>query len=654
MPEHPTPQTLPPTVSLGDHLPSLRVLHLEDDPQDVALCERELNRAGWEVLTDAVSSREDFAAKLAIGRYDVILMDYQLRGWVGLDALDTLRNQRKDIPAVLVTGSIGEENVAEALRRGFADYVLKNRLGRLPHVVRRVLADRSERAEKRRLAEERDCFFMLSGDLLCIVGVDGLVAQLNPAWHRTLGFDLDALVQRPLADWAHPDDRPKFLDALSRLSKGAATLEWETRCPAADGSVRWLQWKGSSAPRRSLIYATARDVTEKKALEAQLLRTQRVESIGALANGIAHDLNNVLTPILMAADILLESAEAPRSRKLLTTIQASAHHGAAMVKQILCFSKGAEGEKAPLHLKHLIGQIRDFVRDTFPASIRLRAQVSDDAWLVSGDSTQLHQVLLNLCINARDAMPSGGQLGLELSNLVLDEAYCRLHIDARPGPYLLLTVSDTGVGIPAELLEKIFEPFFTTKEQGKGTGLGLSTVVGIVRAHGGFLNVYSEPGRGTRFNLYFPASSEAAERRPIPAQRPRRSGQGECILVVDDEESFRDITRAILEQNNYRVLTASEGAEALAIVARRQGQVDLAITDMMMPVLDGTATLRSLHRLDPALRLMATSGMPLTEPLRSPGESRPIPFLLKPYDTTQLLAAVRDVLERPPVRAVSM
>ena len=631
----------------------LRVLHLEDNPADVELCTRELRKAGWEVCVDTVSSRAAFSTQLAARHYDVILMDFQLQGWVALEAIETLRHQRLDIPAVLVTGSIGEENVAEALRRGFGDYVLKHRLGRLPHVVRRVMADRADRAERRRLADERDCFFMLSGDLLCIIGDGGRVTQLNPAWHRTLGYDLEALVERPVIEWAHPDDRPKALAALDQLSQGATTVEWEMRCPAADGSIRWLQWRGSSAPRKALIYVTARDVTDKKALESQLLRTQRVESIGALANGIAHDLNNVLTPILMAADILFESAETSRARKLLTTIQSSAQHGASMVRQILCFSKGAEGKKAPLQLNHLVTQMRDFVRDTFPSSVQIFTQVSEETWWVEGDATQLHQVLLNLCINARDAMPKGGQIKLELCNKIIDEAYARLHLDARPGPYLVLSVSDTGVGIPAELIEKIFEPFFTTKDTGKGTGLGLSTVVGILKSHGGFLNVYSEPGRGTRFHLYFPASVDTSPRLSHTSLRSYRHGQGECILVVDDEDTFRDITRSILEQNNYRVLTACEGAEALAIVARRQGHVDLVITDMMMPVLDGTATMQSLHRLDPSLRLMATSGMPLAQPLRSTGDGDPIPFLLKPYDTVQLLAAVGAALERVPTKKIS-
>ena len=621
-----------------------RVLHVEDDPDDAELCRRELLRIGWNPVVDVVSTREAFAVRLGAGHYDVILTDYQLEGWVGTEVVDLLRRMRKEVPVVLVTGSIGEENVAEALRRGIADYVLKHRLDRLPHVIRRLHQDRSERAEKKRLSEERDRFFMLSGDLLCIVDDQGLILQLNPAWHRTLGFDLEEIVRHPLSRWVLPEDRSRLAEALVTLGRGGAAVEFETRCSASDGSIRWLHWKASSMPRQSMIYATARDITDKKVLESQLLRTQRVESIGALANGIAHDLNNVLTPILMAADILMETAVEARSRKLLRTIQSSARHGAAMVKQILTFSRGAEGEKAPLHLPQIVTLVSDFARDTFPKGCEIQTSADPDVWMVNADATQIHQVLLNLCVNARDAMPQGGRLLIEATNRTLDAAYARIHLDARLGPYVVITVSDTGVGIPPSLIERVFEPFFTTKEAGKGTGLGLSTVVGIVRGHGGFLNVYSEPGKGTRFTLYFPALPSEVNRTERVVDRQMNHGNGETVLVIDNESNFRDVTRSMLERFNYRVLTAATGLEALALVTERPGTVALAITDMTMPGMDGTATLRALRQVDRKLRFMATSGMPVADPYCPIEGSPPVDFLLKPYDTPHLLEAVHRAL----------
>lgn len=623
----------------------LRLLHLEDDPNDALLCEMELRKAGWDLESHVVSTRAEFSVRIWASNYDIVLADYSLQDGTGIEVVEMLRKLRRDIPVILVTGSIGEENVAEALRQGVADYVVKDRLFRLPIAVQRILAERSERREKKRLADERDRFFMLSSDLLCILDGQGRILQLNPAWQRTLGYDIESLVQKPLSEWLHAEDRDRFGEALKSLVAGAASLEFETRCVAADKSCRYLQWRASSMPRQALVYATARDITEKKVLEGQLLRAQRIESIGTLANGIAHDLNNVLTPIIMAVDILQEISKDARSQKLLSTVLSSAQHGAGMVKQILAFSKGVDGEKLTISVKHLVNQMRDFARDTFPRTIEIETRIEKDVWMVNGDSTQLHQVLLNLCVNARDAMAEGGKLVLELCNRELDEAYTRLHLDARPGPYVVMTVSDSGSGIPSHLVEKIFEPFFTTKETGKGTGLGLSTVLGIVKGHGGFLNVYSEPGKGSRFAVYLPAIPR--ETTPLAdAQNSKlQPGNGESILVVDDESAFREITKSILERYNYRVISVKEGTEAIAFIKDHPGEVALAITDMMMPHLDGTATMRRLHHLDPSLQLIATSGMPVGESFQPLEDGTRVPFLQKPYPTARLLETVRGALK---------
>lgn len=624
--------------------PILRILLWQDGSSPSNPYQQELEHAGWDTRLDVVTTREEFSVRVWSCNYDVVLAEHQPRSGCGIDAVEVLHKFRREIPVILVTGGIGEENVAEALRLGVTDYVAKDRLRRLPIAIQRILNERVERVEKKRLSEERDRFFMLSGDLLGIMNAKGCILQLNPAWQRTLGHEIDELVKHPLSHWIHPEDRPKLEAALNSLADGATSLEFETRCSSADGSFRWLQWRASSLPRQHLIYATARDVTEKKALEAQLLRSQRIESIGSLANGIAHDLNNVLTPILMAVEILQDVTSDPRSKKLLNTVQSSAQHGAAMVKQILAFSKGADGEKLPLQVHHLVNQMRDFAHDTFPKSIEIQTRIAPDLWLVKGDSTQLHQVLLNLCVNARDAMATGGKLCIEVSNQELEEPYTRLHLDARCGPYVVISVSDTGSGIPPELIEKIFEPFFTTKESGRGTGLGLSTVLGIVKGHGGFLNVYSEPRRGTRFTIYLPALV-TDRHTSLPKEDPTRwSGKGECVLVVDDESSFRDITRSILERYHYRVLTAAEGSEAVAIAAQHRGEIALTITDMVMPDMDGVTTLRALHKLDPQMRLVATSGMPPSEQFKPLDDATPVPFLLKPYDTARLLQAVHDAL----------
>lgn len=635
---------LPEPTGEGEPRPVLRVLLWQEGSNIADPYRQELEHAGWDTQLDVVATREEFSVRVWSCNYDVVLAEHQPRSGCGVDAVEVLHKFRREIPVILVTGGIGEENVAEALRSGVTDYVAKDRLRRLPIAIRRILSEKIERVDKKRLSEERDRFFMLSGDLLGIMNAKGCILQLNPAWQRTLGHEIEDLVKHPLSHWVHPEDRPRLESAMTSLAGGATSLEFEIRCSTADGSFRWLQWRASSLPRQHLIYATARDVTEKKVLEAQLLRSQRIESIGTLANGIAHDLNNVLTPILMAVEILQDVTTEPRAKKLLNTVQSSAQHGAAMVKQILAFSKGADGEKLPLQVHHLVNQMRDFAHDTFPKSIEIQTRLAPDLWVIKGDSTQLHQVLLNLCVNARDAMLNGGKLCIEVFNRELEEAYTRLHLDARCGPYVVISVTDTGSGIPHELLEKIFEPFFTTKDSGRGTGLGLSTVLGIVKGHGGFLNVYSEPGKGTRFTIYLPALVTEKQTSASKQDPTRWSGKGECILVIDDESSFRDITRSILERYHYRVLTASEGSDAVALAAQHRGEIALAITDMMMPEMDGITTLRALHKLDPSIRLVATSGMSPSEHFKPLEDGTTIPFLLKPYATARLLQTVHEAL----------
>src|SRR5581483_3743019 len=309
---------------------------------------------------------------------------------------------------------------------------------------------------------------------------------------------------------------------------------------------------------RSILVINA-DITEKKKLEAQYLRAQRMQSIGTLASGIAHDLNNVLSPILMAVRILQSRVHDESSRRMLSLLQANAERGGEMVRQVLSFARGVEGAHALLQPAHLIKEIVKILRETLPKNIEIRADLPADLWAVTGDATQIHQVLMNLCVNARDAMPDGGQVRVGAENVTLDEQYTRMNLDAHPGRYVLMTVADTGSGIPPEIINRIFDPFFTTKEQGKGTGLGLATVIGIVKSHGGFVNVYSEVGNGTKFSVYLPAGESGEAASPGAERQELPFGNGQLILVVDDESAIREITRETLEAFNYRVLTAGDG-----------------------------------------------------------------------------------------------
>jgi CheY-like chemotaxis protein len=371
-----------------------------------------------------------------------------------------------------------------------------------------------------------------------------------------------------------------------------------------------------------------------------------MESIGTLAGGIAHDLNNILAPIMMSIDVLKTAINDPVSLEILQTIEVSSRRGADIVRQVLSFARGMEGERIEVQPKHLLKDIETIIKDTFPKNIRQELTLPEDPWTIRGDPTLIHQVLLNLCVNARDAMPNGGKLSIGVENFVLDEQYATMNTQAKPGRYVLISVSDSGTGIPPDLLEKIFEPFFTTKELGKGTGLGLSTVLGIVRSHEGVVNVYSEPGKGTTFRVYLPAIQQATEGQKRQTQSialPR--GNGELILVVDDEASVLTITSQTLNAFGYRVLTATDGAEAVALYAKHQNEIAVVLTDMMMPMMDGLATIRALQRINPTVKIVAASGLNANGGTLRDNDANVKHFLMKPYTAGTLLKSIRMILE---------
>lgn len=407
--------------------------------------------------------------------------------------------------------------------------------------------------------------------------------------------------------------------------------------------ARWTLVR-DDAGRPEAVLAINSDITEKKKMEQQFLRAQRMESIGTLAGGIAHDLNNVLAPILMSIDLLRMTSRDERSKAVLSTIETSARRGADMVKQILSFARGLEGERMVINVRHIIQDMQNLVQDTFPKEIVFRAELDAVLPLFSGDHTQVHQVLLNLCVNARDAMPKGGTLTVTATSLQVDDNYAAMTPGSAPGRYLMIKVTDTGTGIPPEVVDKIFDPFFTTKEHGKGTGLGLSTVLSIVKSHGGFLNVYSEPGNGTTFSVCFPAM-DAPEGEVAKVQEdthPR--GNGEMILIVDDEAAVRTITQQTLETYGYRVMVAADGTEAVALYSMHRMEVAAVVTDMMMPVMGGPATIQVLQRLNPDVKIIAASGLANDGGAARAAAMGVKHFLPKPFTAQTILTALHQLL----------
>ncbi len=386
------------------------------------------------------------------------------------------------------------------------------------------------------------------------------------------------------------------------------------------------------------------NISAKKRLDEQFLRAQRLESIGMLASGIAHDLNNVLAPIILAAPVLREHATNPDDLRIITSLEKSAERGVDLVRQILTFAQGVGGGHQLLEIKHLLQETMGVVTETFPKNIRLENFVPDDLWPIMADPTQIHQVLLNLCVNARDAMPDGGVLRLRAENCLLDERAAKKIDGGMAGAWLVLHVEDTGTGIPAEALNHIWEPFFTTKAADKGTGLGLSTVRGIVDHHRGFISLKTQAGRGTTFRVYLPAAEMPAKIDHLDPVRPSAvRGNGELILIVDDEPQIRDITAAILSRHGYRVLIAGDGSEAVALFASRSSEISVVVTDMSMPNLDGAILANIVQHLNPMVKILAMSGLS-----SSGGEMkmRQITgaFLFKPFKVEALLQAVNKLL----------
>ncbi|MDB6006692.1 MAG: hypothetical protein JWR15_3679 [Prosthecobacter sp.] len=427
---------------------------------------------------------------------------------------------------------------------------------------------------------------------------------------------------------AHPDESSS--DVIEQVD-GTLLERYSAPVRGSDGRYYGRVW-------------TFHDITERKKLEAQFLRAQRMESVGTLASGVAHDLNNILTPIMMSMAVLRMKISDEKRASLFDTIEASALRGAQIVKQVLTFGRGLDGEKHPLQLEMLIQEVEQMIRSTFPKDITVENAIEPQLWLVLGDATQLHQVLLNLCVNARDAMPTGGRLRLSATNLDIDVSYASMLPEIAPGPHVLLEVNDTGSGIPPEILERIFDPFFTTKGVGKGTGLGLSTVHGIVKGHGGLLKVVSAPGKGTTFQIYLPAAPAREATADADSLAPPPTGHGELVLVVDDESAIADAARTVLEANGYRVLLASDGAEALAVFSLNSNEIAVVLTDVMMPVMNGVLFLRTLRKMSVGVPVIGSTGLAEKKHLDELKTLNIASVLRKPYNADMLLRTLHGVL----------
>ena len=631
----------------------LRVLQVEDSESDAALVVRVLEKAGYHVDSERVEDAGGMVAALARGAWDVIIADYRLPHFDAPAALRTLRETGSDIPFLVVSANIGEALAVEMMRSGAHDYVMKDKLARLAPAVEREVREAQARRQQRQ-AEER-LALAISATQLGTFDFDPRTGNL--VWSgnakQQCGLAPDAEVSYEIFLRAvHPDDRERVNNsvqiALRPGGNGRFAAEYRT-IGIDDGVERSLSASGQvffdPQGRAVRLVGVTLDITERKRLEDQFRQAQKLESIGRLAGGVAHDFNNLLTVISGYGQMVLDGLGIHHPlREPMQEVAKAATRASDLTRQLLTFSRRQAGEPRNIDLNDLVGDIEKMLRRLIGEDIDLVLVLRPEAGLLRADGGQIEQVIMNLVVNARDAMPNGGKLVTETSRFNVDERFAQTHLSIRTGAHVMLAVSDTGTGMSDEVKAHVFEPFFTTKDPGKGTGLGLSTVYGIVKQNDGAIWIYSEPGRGSVFKMLFPAVDGTPEAvREAPGEVVR-SGQG-TILLAEDEPDVRDLVHQILARRGYTVLQASNGREALELARRHPGKLDLLLADVVMPEMGGAELAETFAADYPGVPVLLMSGY--TDRLFVQGES-PASYIQKPFTSAILLTRVQGLLQRHP------
>lgn len=630
-----------------DHQAPIHVLLIEDNPGDQRLIQEFLRDVTSVPLTlDFADCLDQGLQRLRQDGFDVVLLDLFLPDSQGLETFTRLQQKDCQTPVVVTTGLDDATLALKAVQAGAQDYLVKGQMtGELLVRSMRYAIERHRTEQKIR---EQAALLDIATDAILVQDSHDRITFWNKGAERLYGWTAEAALGQKTADLLYRE-LPVQLQAAQQQLMLENSWQGELHQVTQTGQEiivesRWtLERNEVGDPQFVLVVNT--DITAKKQLEAQFFRAQRMESIGTLASGIAHDLNNILTPVLTTAQLLQMKPEQldQRSLRMLKVLETNARRGAEVIKQVLSFARGVEGENTILQTKHLIREVQQIIRQTFPKSIQLNVEVPGDLWTISGNATQIHQVLMNLCVNARDAMPQGGVLAISAENLTLDKNYTRTHLEAKEGKYIAITVADNGMGIAPDQIDRIFEPFFTTKDVGKGTGLGLSTTLGIIKSHYGFITVSSTLGHGTQFKLFLPAVLTLD--KPVQSPAAALAGHQELILVVDDEVFIREVTKSSLEAYNYSVVTACDGLEAVEVYAQHQLDIRLVIMDLMMPSLDGATAVRILQKINPEVKVIAVSGLPPDQKDYSSPYSGFRRFLPKPHSIEELITAVHETLQ---------
>jgi PAS domain S-box-containing protein len=637
---------------------------VEDLAADAFLIERELRKARIHFVSKRVETKEAYLKALSEFQPDIVLSDYSLPQFSGLDALRLLKQSATPPPFILITGSLTEEVAVECMKEGAHDYILKTSLKRLPSAVLNALAKKKAEDEKLKAEEalhySEELYRLIAentSDLICMVDAEGNFVYVSPSYEETLGYGADDLLGRSLFSLIHPDERGPIRERFIRSFEGGYTENLEWKFQHKDGSWKVFDavenWIYAGLGERQCAIVVSRDLTERKQAEEalrnseeQLRQAQKLEAVGQLAGGVAHDFNNILTVILGYSDILMKkTVEGDPNRSRIEEIKRAAERASSLTRQLLAFSRKQVLQPKPFDLNSLITDMSKMLGRLIGEDIDFAVVLTEDVAEVNADPGQIEQVLMNLVVNARDAMPNGGKITIESAIAEIDSSYAMMHVGVQPGRYVTLVVSDNGMGMDAETKKHIFEPFFTTKEQGKGTGLGLSTVYGIIKQSGGNIWAYSEPGQGTTFKIYLPQVATVSVQGHFDAETARVAGGTETILLVEDESQIREMAFEFLSESGYRVLVASNGMEALTILNEASGPVHLILTDVIMPQMNGRELTECVASLRPETKVLYMSGYTNDAVVRHGVLDSGTSFIQKPFSPDALGRKVREVLD---------
>ena len=636
----------------------LRILIVEDSEDDTQLLLHELRRGGYDPMHERVDSAAAMEQALAGQQWDMVIADYSIPNFNSMAALALLKERGLDLPFIIVSGAITEETAVATMKAGAHDYLLKGNLKRLIPAIERELREAKSRRERRRAEEalresEKRLQAILDNSpaLIFLKNTEGRYLYVNPQFANLTPLTREQILGKTDDEIFLPAHAAAFRANDLKVLQAGVALEFEEVADQQDGPHTSIVSKFPLRNAEGKVYAIcgiATDITERKSLEAQLRQSQKMEAVGQLAGGIAHDFNNLLTVINGYSELMLLSlpVEHPHCATF-EQIRQAGEKASRLIRQLMAFSRQQVLQPKVLDLNAVVANIDTMLQRVIGEDIDLLTILSPGLASVKADPGQIEQVLMNLLVNARDAMPAGGRLTIETADVVLDTDYARTHVAVNPGRYVMLAVSDNGCGMDAETQARIFEPFFTTKELGKGTGLGLSTVYGIVKQSGGNIGVYSEPGRGTTFRIYLPRIEEAAEAVEPGKAREQLPRGSETILLVEDEAGVRTLAKTILQTHGYTVLDAAQGKDAFLLSGQHEGLIHLMVTDMVMPEMSGREVAERLKPLRPNMKVLFMSGFTDKAMVHHEELDPGMAFLQKPFTPQTLARKVREVLDAP-------